>query len=202
VKTPPSCKKKMATTTKKVDTLALDDVGVHWNNAFCDFEVDQVDGTESLGYDELDPRNDIAIAPKEVQVVVAIITSKLGVSKHDVASTFVYSVLPNVASCIRTNVVQSQGPHELIAMLSHVLNVGLQGGWVLSLINNVLLGNLVNLCVRLQGRLGRFLTFNMMGQWNPLQQLQVMQAFQTLASLGLGQMGQHLGLFNDALPTP
>jgi hypothetical protein len=29
-----------------------------------------------------------------------------------------------------------------------------------------------------------------------------MQAFQTLASLGLGQMGQHLGLFNDALPTP
>ncbi len=91
--------------TKKVDTLALDDVDVHWNNALCDFEADQVYGTESLGYDELDPGDDIAIAPKEVQVVVAIITSKLGVSKPDVTSAFVYSVLHDVASAFISSVL-------------------------------------------------------------------------------------------------
>jgi hypothetical protein len=30
-----------------------------------------------------------------------------------------------------------------------------------------------------------------MGAWNPLQQLQVVQALQTLASLGVGNLGQH-----------
>jgi hypothetical protein len=71
-----------------------------------------------------------------------------------------------------------------------IVNVELQASQVPSLINNVLFSNLVSLCARLQGGLGRFPTINMLGQWNPLQQIQVMQALQTLASLGAAQMGQ------------
>jgi hypothetical protein len=78
--------------------------------------------------------------------------------------------MPNVASCIFSSAIQSQRPHELIAMSNLLLNVGLQGGQLLvGLINNVLLDNLMNLCVGLQGGLGGFPTLNMMGQWNPLQ---------------------------------
>jgi hypothetical protein len=57
-----------------------------------------------------------------------------------------------------------QGPHELTAMSNPLLNVELQGGQMFGLINNVLLGNLVNLCVGLQGGLGGFPTLKMMGQ--------------------------------------
>jgi hypothetical protein len=71
-----------------------------------------------------------------------------------------------------------------------IVNVELQAGQVPSLINNVLFSNLVSLCARLQGGLDESPTINMMRQWNPLQQIQVMQALQTLASLGAAQIGE------------
>jgi hypothetical protein len=84
--------------------------------------------------------------------------------------------------------------------------VELQAGRVPSLINNVLFSNLVSLCARLQGGLDGFPTINMMGQWNPLQQIQVMQALQTLASLGAAQMGQqeaqHGHVVGSSMPQP
>ncbi len=195
MKAPLSYKKKMAKPlTKKVKTLNLDDVDVHWNNGLCDFEANHVDGAKSSGYDESNLRDDIATTHNEVQVVVAITLPKPSVSKFNLALAFFSNAMPNVASCIFFSVVQSQRPHELIAMSNPLLNVGLQGGQVFGLINNVLHGNLMNLCVGLQGGLGGFPTLKMMGQWNPLQQIQTIQALQTPTSLGIGQVGQQLGL--------
>jgi len=164
MKTPPSYKKKMAKPpTKKIKTLDLDDVDVHWNNGLCDFEANHVDGDKSSSYDESNLKDDIATTHNEVQVVVAITLPKPNVSKFNVALAFFSSAMPDVASCIFFSVVQSQRPHELIAMSNLFLNVGLQGGQVFGLINNVLHGNLMNLCVGLQGGLGGFSTLKMMG---------------------------------------
>ncbi len=94
--------------------------------------------------------------------------------------------MPNVAATILSSGVNCRRAHDMnYLQCGPIVNVGLQAGQVPSLINNVLFSNLVSLCARLQGGLGSFLTFNMMGQWNPLQQIQVMQALQTLASLGV-----------------
>jgi hypothetical protein len=51
--------------------------------------------------------------------------------------------------------------------------------------------NLGNICFSLQGGLIGFPSMNNVGQWTLLQQMQVMQALQTLASLGVGNLGQH-----------
>jgi hypothetical protein len=54
--------------------------------------------------------------------------------------------MPNVGPTIFSSGVNSQGAQELLAMPNFILHVGLQGGQAPSLINNVLPGNLVNLC--------------------------------------------------------
>jgi hypothetical protein len=52
--------------------------------------------------------------------------------------------------------------------------------------NNIGLGNLGDFGSRIMGGQGG-MSITKLGQWNPLQQMQVMQAFQTLASLGVGK---------------
>ncbi len=54
--------------------------------------------------------------------------SKSGVSEPGVALAFFSSAMPNVASCIFSSAIQSQRPHELIAMSNLLLNFWLQGG--------------------------------------------------------------------------
>jgi hypothetical protein len=39
----------------KANIIAIDSVDSHWNNVLTNFEADQVDGQESLGYDESNP---------------------------------------------------------------------------------------------------------------------------------------------------
>jgi hypothetical protein len=129
MRAPPSYKKKMAKPlAKKIETLDLDDVDDRWNNAISDFEANHVDGVKSSGYDELDLKDDIATTHNEMQVVATITSLKPSVSKFDVAPTFFSSAMPDVVSCIFSSAIQSQGPHELIAMSNPHLNVGLQVG--------------------------------------------------------------------------
>jgi hypothetical protein len=68
--------------------------------------------------------------------------------------------------------------------ISNVLNAQLYNQ--MPGLNNALPNNFRNICFGMQGRLGGLSSMNL-GQWNPLQQ---MQALQTLASLGVGQIGQ------------
>jgi hypothetical protein len=69
----------------KANIVALDDVDSRWNNVLTNFEADQVDGQESLGYDELDPGDDATTTHSKVQVVAIIKTSKSGVSMPNIA---------------------------------------------------------------------------------------------------------------------
>jgi hypothetical protein len=87
------------------------------------------------------------------------------VSTFDTTPTFVFGV------------VISQGGYELGAMPS-ALNGGVQGQ-MLGLMNNVLSTNLGNLCCGIQ--VGGFLNLNIMGQWNPSCNFNIMQTWHTLA---------------------
>jgi hypothetical protein len=77
----------------------------------------------------------------------------------------------------------TQGTCDLNGMLN-VLNAQLYNQ--MHGLNNDLPNNFRNICFGMQGGLVGLSTMNL-GQWNPLQQ---MQALQTLASLGVGQIGQ------------
>lgn len=78
-------KKKSKPIANKANIIALDNVDSHWNNVLTNFEADQVDGQESLGYDESNPRDDATTTHSKVQVVAIIKTSKLGVSMPNIA---------------------------------------------------------------------------------------------------------------------
>jgi hypothetical protein len=76
------------------------------------------------------------------------------------------------------------------------LNGGLVQGQMLGLMNKVVPTNLGNLSFGIQVGLGGFSNLNTMGQLNPLQLLQAMQTWRTLASLGVCQVGQQGGMQN------
>lgn len=61
--------------------------------------------------------------------MVAIIkTTKPGVSKPNIAPTFVSSTKLDVALTIFFSVIHFQGPHYILVMLNPIWNVGLQDG--------------------------------------------------------------------------
>ncbi len=64
------------TNANKANIIALDNVDSCWNNVLTNFEADQVDGQESLGYDESNRGDDATTTHSKVQVVAIIKTSK------------------------------------------------------------------------------------------------------------------------------
>ncbi len=113
-------KKMSKPIANKTNIVALNGIDACWNNAFIDFRADQVDGQESLNYDELDPGDDATTTHDEGQVVVAIKTNKPSVSNPNIALASVYSAMSNVALTILSSGVNSQGAHELLAIFSPI----------------------------------------------------------------------------------
>jgi hypothetical protein len=70
----------------KANIIAIDSVDSHWNNVLTNFEADQVDGQESLGYDESNPGDDATTTHSKLQVVAISNTSKPSFSMPNIAS--------------------------------------------------------------------------------------------------------------------
>ncbi len=78
-------KKMSKPIANKANIIALDIADSHWSNVLTNFEADQVDGQESLGYDESNPGDDATTTHSKLQVVAISNTSKPSVSMPNIA---------------------------------------------------------------------------------------------------------------------
>ncbi len=119
------------------------------------------------------------------------------VGKSKLATTKVLNKLgyfePLVVAITMPSLVATINPqlaHDLNVMPTNFMTL-LLPKQLLSMTMNSMPSNLRNICYSLQGGLIGFPSMNNVGQWTPLQQIQAMQALQTLVSLGVGNLAQH-----------